>query len=294
MLESLLFTQGRLVPKDNAITFKTSGSENTAITTSKLGSGFTTQYSIDGSALTPAGTSFNIPAGDHEVTLKFDVTTGTVLNMESFKDILTEVLDWEGFKLSCVRFNNCTKLTKVPDYLPVSITNMGSMFNKCSSFNQDIGNWDTSKVTSMNGTFYGCVIFNQPIGDWDTGHVTDMGYMFYGCSSFNQDIGNWDTSKVTNMIATFQGCTNFNQDIGNWGTGNVTVMNNIFQGCTNFNQNISTWNVNQVTNISGMFYNCTSFNQDLSSMIFKSTVTRTNYDYGCTVWNAAYRPKFTG
>ena len=41
--------------------------------------------------------------------------------------------------------------------------------------------------------------FNQPIGDWDTSKVTDMNHMFYLAIAFNQPIGDWDTSKVTNM-----------------------------------------------------------------------------------------------
>ena len=60
------------------------------------------------------------------------------------------------------------------------MTNMANMFNRATSFNQPLNNWDVSKVTSMESMFWGATSFNQPLNKWNVSkEVTNMSFMFY-------------------------------------------------------------------------------------------------------------------
>jgi len=213
-------------------------------------------------------TSFTIPTGfrDNNLTkvstgnsTTWGLGNGTTATLTTMKDM----------------FLSSSILTSVPDQIPISVTNLESMFNGCIAFTgitntngTDTGSlnaWSTSQVTNMANMFEGCTNFNNTgvSSLWNnstsTANVTTMLRMFYACPAFDSNIGLWNTAKVTSFSNMFVGCTNFNRDIGNWDVSLVTSYQNMFQNATKFNQQIRYWAVRSGANISGIFSNATAY-----------------------------------
>ncbi|HJO00712.1 MAG TPA: BspA family leucine-rich repeat surface protein, partial [Nitrospinaceae bacterium] len=87
------------------------------------------------------------------------------------------------------------------------ITDMSSLFDGTSYFNQDISAWDVSNVTDMSLMFSypyaDYMIFNQDISSWDVSSVTNFSQMFVKAKLFDQNIRSWDVSSATNFYTMF-------------------------------------------------------------------------------------------
>ena len=163
---------------------------------------------------------------------------------------LAGISNWGTLKVGTNQggyFYGCANMVvTATDTLDTSaVTNMSSMFDGASSFNQSVANFDTSAVTDMYAMFYGASSFNQSVANFDTSKVTDMSSMFDGASSFNQSVANFDTSAVTDMYAMFSGASSFNQSVANFDTSKVTDMAYMFYetslSIANYNALLVSW-----------------------------------------------------
>ncbi|CAA6825284.1 MAG: Chitinase (EC [uncultured Sulfurovum sp.] len=159
---------------------------------------------------------------------------------------------WKSMKGTFHGASNLQYVGTIPPDLS-DVTDMSSMFRNASSFDQNIGDWNTSSIETMFGMFASASSFDQDIGDWDTSLVRSMEDMFFGANQFNQDIGDWNTSSVVSINEMFRHASKFNQDIGKWDTSNINNMSYMFSNATNFNQSLASWNIENVSSFGNMF-----------------------------------------
>ncbi|MFO8234182.1 MAG: BspA family leucine-rich repeat surface protein [Bacteroidales bacterium] len=202
-----------------AFEVNTKHSEGTDVTIPLNGNVDVTVYWGDGnySTFTTSGNKTHTYAEEGNYTINITGTLekygdtgwdGNNFNDYPNADKLDKVTDFGDLGLTSLEgaYNGASNLSKVPDQLPSSVTDMSLMFRNATSFNQDIGDWDVSDVTDMSYMFYHAESFNQDIGSWDVGSVEDIKGMF-AYTSFNQDIGDWDVSDVADMSDMFLGIT---------------------------------------------------------------------------------------
>jgi len=260
------------------------------------------------------GPTFTISVGttNYDNNIIFSSQTNPINNT------LTEVVSFGNYTQAtfAYAFYNCITLTTVPSQIPSSVTDLSSMFQGASVFNQSLNDWNVYNVTSMASMFQGATSFNANINDWNVYNVISMSSMFQDATAFNQQLNTnegyntWNVTNVTNMASMFQGATAFNQPLNNWNVPNVTSMASMFQGATSFNELlftsfesitdmssmfngavvfnqaiISNWDVSGVSNMSSMFQNAVLFNQALDNWQVNDVTNMANMFNGARTFN---------
>ncbi len=133
-----------------------------------------------------------------------------------------------------------------------NVTDISYIFNRASAFNNGgvALNWGTKtgKIVNMRSSFANATVFNQDISDWDVSRVTHMSYMFAQAEAFNQPIGRWGTKTgaVRYVSGMLQGALVFNQDISSWDISNVVGdMDYMFRYAAAFNNGGVSLNVDR-------------------------------------------------
>jgi hypothetical protein len=73
---------------------------------------------------------------------------------------------------------------------------MFGMLKFARSYNQRIGNWNTSSATDLNFMFHLTESFDQPLG---TSTALTVRAMIADATAFNQPLADWDVSNVVDM-----------------------------------------------------------------------------------------------
>lgn len=187
-------------------------------------------------------------------------------NLLAFLDT-ANVTNFKEFLSGCTSYNQkVLQRDSLSQYYTLdmqSAATVESMFENCTSFNQDVGGFLASDEVRPSDTIW----------NFKTTGTISMKNMFKSCSSFNKFIRDWDTQRVTDMSGMFYGATSFNQLVNKWDMSNATTVEDMFRGATAFNRN---WRWADTSNLTGFDWRCFSQGSGIPS-------NSPYYNYNCAM-----------
>jgi surface protein len=164
------------------------------------------------------------------------------------------------------RISDFTRLFDPNRDLPYQRNRNTDIYNKTSTFNEDLNEWDMSAAVNMFGMFAYATAFNGNISSWNMSSVTNTSDMFNHANVYagGNDVALWDVSRVQSMAYMFAYAVNFIGNVSLWNTRSVVELQSMFEGATLFQTDLSGWDTSNVVNMAGTFQLAYSFHSNLS------------------------------
>ncbi|WP_109435850.1 BspA family leucine-rich repeat surface protein [Aquimarina sp. AU119] len=174
-------------------------------------------------------------------------------NNSGNKDKILSVEQWGSQQWSSMQaaFFGCSKLvlnaTDIPDL--GLVTSMAFVFQNTTSFidnGGEIGNWEVGTIEFLSKAFKGSA-FNENINNWDVSKVKSAIEAFQNAASFNQPLNNWNLTSARLLRNMFKDAVSFNQNLGNWDISNVSsfglsgLLNNSGMSTSNYDATLIGW-----------------------------------------------------
>lgn len=151
------------------------------------------------------------------VTMKMSSNYGTIGTF-MYPSNVKKVLDWATFKADTI--GNLQQAYAVPAVLSPYFRNIASLFRDNREINDpNIEQWDTENLWNTSDLFNGCSKFNRNIGNFKMINVTMADGMLANTPLFNQDLKQWCVVNITSEPSNFavgSGLSSANKPV--WGT----------------------------------------------------------------------------
>jgi surface protein len=128
---------------------------------------------------------------------------------------------WTSFQQA---FFGCTNLNITATGIPniTNVKDMSDMFQGCSNLSTvpNMGSWNVSEVTNMTSLFNNASKFNENISGWNTAKVVALTNTFNNASAFNQNLGGWKVNSIgsngINLSGSGMDCDNYTATLIGW------------------------------------------------------------------------------
>ena len=206
-----------------------------------------------------------------ELSQNIDINSYQLIDDEILK-VQLKIKDLNKMTNISYMFSGCKELYSLPDISSIRLNNINGidhLFCLCeslSSIDENISDWDISKVTDISYIFNGCKSLKSlpDISKWNTSNVVNMRNLFSGCKFLSSlpDISKWDLSKAEDLSYLFSECYSLKNlpEISEWNLNNATDINHMFNSCSSLKEipDISKWNTCNIKNMIYLFAGCNS------------------------------------